>query len=191
MNALRLVTPRLIVTLPDESFAERVAAFQRENREHLAPWSPSRPADFFEAKGQARRLALARSEYEADRSLRAVMLLADLPEGPVIGECNLSNFVRGAFQACHLGYSVDHRFEGLGLMTEALRVVVDHAFGPLALHRVMANHMPENARSERLLARLGFEREGLAREYLFIDAAWRDHVLNSLRNPGHPGPEAT
>jgi ribosomal-protein-alanine N-acetyltransferase len=29
---------------------------------------------------------------------------------------------------------------------------------------------------------LGFEREGLARRYLFIDGAWRDHVLNALIN---------
>jgi ribosomal-protein-alanine N-acetyltransferase len=47
----------------------------------------------------------------------------------------------------------------------------------------MANYRPENERSARVLERLGFEREGLAREYLFIDGAWRDHVLTSLLNP--------
>ena len=37
--------------------------------------------------------------------------------------------------------------------------------------------------SAALLARLGFVREGLARDYLYIGNAWRDHVLNALTNP--------
>ncbi len=43
--------------------------------------------------------------------------------------------------------------------------------------------MPENERSARLLARLGFVRVGLARNYLFINGAWRDHVLTERINP--------
>lgn len=50
-------------------------------------------------------------------------------------------------------------------------------FTVLKLHRVMANYRPENLRSERLLARLGFEKEGLARSYLKINGSWADHVL--------------
>ena len=50
----------------------------------------------------------------------------------------------------------------------------------LRLHRVQANHLPENQRSARLLQRLGFRVEGLAREYLYINGAWRDHVLTAL-----------
>jgi ribosomal-protein-alanine N-acetyltransferase len=46
----------------------------------------------------------------------------------------------------------------------------------------MANYRPQNERSARLLERLGFTREGLAKDYLFIDGAWRDHVLTSLTN---------
>jgi ribosomal-protein-alanine N-acetyltransferase len=49
---------------------------------------------------------------------------------------------------------------------------------------------PENLRSVALLQRLGFDDEGLAREYLYIDGAWRDHRLFALRNAefrGVPG----
>jgi ribosomal-protein-alanine N-acetyltransferase len=49
----------------------------------------------------------------------------------------------------------------------------------------MANFRPENERSRRLLERLGFVEEGLARNYLFIDGAWRDHVLTSLTHPAY------
>jgi ribosomal-protein-alanine N-acetyltransferase len=82
-----------------------------------------------------------------------------------------------------LGFAIDREFEGRGLMREALAASIDWLFGTLNLHRVQASHRPENERSRRLLARLGFEREGLARQYLFIDGAWRDHVINAKLNP--------
>jgi ribosomal-protein-alanine N-acetyltransferase len=34
------------------------------------------------------------------------------------------------------------------------------------------------------LQRLGFRVEGLARNYLYINGAWRDHVLTALTYPG-------
>jgi ribosomal-protein-alanine N-acetyltransferase len=55
-------------------------------------------------------------------------------------------------------------------------------FAEQKLHRIGANYMPHNARSGRLLAGLGFRIEGYARDYLYIDGAWRDHVLTSLVN---------
>ena len=70
-------------------------------------------------------------------------------------------------------------------MEEALRAANAFVFDAMRMHRVMANYRPENERSRRLLERLGFEREGLARNYLFIDGAWRDHVLTSLTHPGY------
>jgi ribosomal-protein-alanine N-acetyltransferase len=49
----------------------------------------------------------------------------------------------------------------------------------------MANYMPSNVRSASLLSRLGFEREGYARAYLFINGKWEDMVLTSLVAPCH------
>src|SRR3546814_41098 len=84
-----------------------------------------------------------------------------------------------------MGYQIDAECEGRGLMTEALRLAIDFMFARFGLHRIMANYIPDNHRSGRVLERLGFEKEGYARNYLFIDGAWRDHVLTALINP-HP-----
>jgi ribosomal-protein-alanine N-acetyltransferase len=43
----------------------------------------------------------------------------------------------------------------------------------------MANYMPRNDRSGRLLGRLGFEKEGYAKRYLKIEGLWEDHVLTA------------
>jgi ribosomal-protein-alanine N-acetyltransferase len=68
-------------------------------------------------------------------------------------------------------------------MFEALQASIAYMFHEQDLHRIMANHVPENVRSAALLQRLGFEREGYAREYLKINGIWRDHVLTALVKP--------
>lgn len=67
-------------------------------------------------------------------------------------------------------------------MHEALQRTISYVFEELRLHRIHANYIPNNVRSGRLLARLGFAIEGYAKDYLFINDAWRDHVLTSLTN---------
>ena len=68
-------------------------------------------------------------------------------------------------------------------MREGLTAVINFAFSSeMYLHRIQANVRPENHRSLRLLEELGFEREGFARDYLFIDGTWRDHAMLALRN---------
>ncbi|MNW20600.1 ribosomal-protein-S5-alanine N-acetyltransferase [compost metagenome] len=64
-----------------------------------------------------------------------------------------------------------------------MTAAIAHVFQNMKLHRIMANYRPENARSARLLSRLGFQREGEARSYLQINGAWCDHVLTALINP--------
>jgi len=184
--APELRASRLCVRLARPGMEGALARFLRDNFEgHLDRWSPPVGPAFFTEAFWAERLALALEEFHAGRSARFVM--QELPaaglDAPILGTCNYTNIVRGPFQACYLGYQVGRAHEGRGLMAEALRATNAFMFETLRLHRIMANYRPENARSERLLERLGFAREGLARDYLFIDGAWRDHVMTSLTHP--------
>lgn len=176
-------TARLHVRLARPGMQAAMASFLRDNFEgHLDRWSPPTAPAFFTESFWQERLGIAVEEFDVGRSARFV--LQQGPErGPILGTCNYTNIVRGPFLACHLGYQVARGEEGRGLMAEALRATNAFMFDALHLHRIMANHRPENARSARLLERLGFVKEGLARDYLFIDGAWRDHVLMSLTNP--------
>ena len=138
------------------------------------------------ARTRAVNEALAGSMYSF-----ALFPASPTPESPILGWINLTNVVRGVFQACYMGYKLDRRMQGQGYMTEAARAVVDFAFDTLLLHRIMANYMPHNQRSAALLRRLGFTIEGVARDYLYIAGDWRDHVLTSLVNPRATPPQAT
>lgn len=178
----RIETERLLLTIPDTTAAARLLAYVAENREHFAPWSPPEPPAYYTEKFWRDYLEAARRQFEQDLSLRLVIFLREQPEGAVVGDCNFSNFVRGPFQACYLGYKIARRMEGRGLMREALQAATRYVFESLRLHRIMANYVPTNERSGRLLRRLGFTVEGYARDYLLIGGAWRDHVLTSLTN---------
>jgi len=178
-----LETPRLLLTIPPVEAAHRFVAFAVDNDAHLARWEPPHPDGFFTEAFWRKRIERSRDEFTRDQSMRLAMFQRGVPEGPILGHCNYSQFVRGAFQACFLGYSIDHRWEGKGLMTEALQASNAFVFGTLRLHRIMANYIPTNERSARLLRRLGFVVEGYARDYLYIYDAWRDHIMTSLTNP--------
>jgi ribosomal-protein-alanine N-acetyltransferase len=182
-----LTTARLTVRLAQPGIEAAMTRFLETNYAgHLDRWSPPAVAGYFTEDFWAERLAAAVDDFAADRAVRFVIQPAAAPlDGPVIGSCNYTNIVRGAFQACHLGYQIGRAHEGQGLMAEALRATNAYMFEAIRLHRVMANFRPENARSRRLLERLGFVEEGLARAYLYIDNDWRDHVLTSLVNPAY------
>lgn len=175
-------TKRLLLTLPSIEAAPLLLRYFEENREHLSRWSPPTPDGFYTEGYWRERLERARAEFVQDKSMQLVFFEREQPTGRVVGVCNFSAFIRGAFQACYLGYSIDYRDEGRGLMREALSAAIRYAFEDLRLHRIMANYVPTNERSGRLLRKLGFTIEGYARDYLFINGEWRDHVLTSLTN---------
>jgi ribosomal-protein-alanine N-acetyltransferase len=177
-----IATERLVLRQTARSNATALLAYYQANRAHLAPWEPLRPQQFYTREAIDERLAEMARRMAAGTALS--LLLCEPLGGRIIGECNFTNMVRGPFQACYLGFTIDARDEGKGLMREALAAAIGYVFEKYGLHRIMANHMPANQRSGQLLARLGFEVEGRARAYLKINGAWEDHVLTALIAPG-------
>lgn len=183
-----LRTERLALRASDPAFAAAAADYYRRNREAHARWNPPQADTVFSVEGQRERLAASAASIAAGTLVGWWLFAQETRTATphAIGQIHLSQIARGAFCSAMLGYSVDAAHEGRGLMREALEAVLADAFGRVGLHRVQANVRPENLRSLGLLQRLGFEREGLAREYLFIDGAWRDHVMTARRAPGWP-----
>jgi ribosomal-protein-alanine N-acetyltransferase len=81
------------------------------------------------------------------------------------------------------GFSLDRSYQGKGLMREVLSEAISYIHKHYGLHRIMANHLPDNERSANTLKSLGFIKEGYASSYLKINGKWQDHVLNSLVLP--------
>lgn len=101
-------------------------------------------------------------------------------DGRFAGQLTLGNVVRGSLRSAWVGYWVESQASGGGVATASVALAVDHAFGPVGLHRVEATVRPENAASLRVLGKLGFRDEGLLQRYLEVDGEWRDHRLLAM-----------
>ena len=166
-----ITTRRAVLRLVDVGDAWRLLRYREQNREHLAPWEPLRDASYYTLEHCVQTLAESREAARLDRAYPFFAL--DLSGQEILASFTFANVVRGAFQACHLGYGVAERRQGQGLMQEVLETALPWAFEQLDMHRVMANYMPRNERSGKLLERLGFEREGYAKRYLQIAGVLR------------------
>jgi ribosomal-protein-alanine N-acetyltransferase len=149
--------------------AEELAALYRANREFLAPFEPVRPPAFFTASGQRTRL-----ERQHERDTHPFAILDD---GAIAGTINLFGIVREGPESGFIGYWIDRTRNGRGLATGAVGEILAYAFGEVGLHRVEASTLVDNAPSQRVLEKNGFERIGLARSYLRINGEWRDFFL--------------
>jgi ribosomal-protein-alanine N-acetyltransferase len=178
---IELKTARARLFLPEPREAANVLDYFNRNREFHSASSPKFPDHFYTEEYWAERLQMSLNEAENDQSLRLFAETSDRP-GRMMASVSLSQIVRGPFQACYLGYSLDAANEGKGLMTECLAGAIKYAFQSMHLHRIMANYLPENERSGKVLERLGFNIDGRSNEYLFINGAWREHVMTSLTN---------
>ncbi len=178
----RIETARLVLTHAAPGMEARTVAFFERNREHFRPSDPPVAEEFYSREFWSGALVRAVDEFAADRAVRFDMTLAGKEGGPLVGRVSFSQIYRGPLQSCVLGYQIDQIYQGRGLMFEALTAAIQYMFRERNLHRISAGYLPENQRSARVLARLGFEVEGLARNFLYISDRWRDHVLTALVN---------
>ncbi|TXC66482.1 GNAT family N-acetyltransferase [Piscinibacter aquaticus] len=104
----------------------------------------------------------------------------------VIGSCLLFRHDPASGRA-EIGYVLGRAHWGQGLMHEAMRGFIVHAFGTLGLRRLEADVNPLNQASVRLLERLGFRREGLLRQRWVTKGEVSDSLLfGLLRDEAQP-----
>ncbi|WOG25946.1 GNAT family N-acetyltransferase [Endozoicomonas sp. 8E] len=178
---INIKTPRTQLTLLDSEHAGLLLEYRLTNRDHLTPWEPVRSRGFYTLEQCEHQLTEQYKSFEEGSGFQLTAMTPDRKE--IIGLCNFNNVVHGAFQACHLGYSISKKYQGQGLMFEIVSAGMDYIFQEAKLHRIMANYIPDNHRSAALLEKLGFEVEGRARSYLKIAGKWQDHILTSRINP--------
>ena len=73
-----------------------------------------------------------------------------------------------------IGYWLASKFQGRGIVSEACRAFIDHAFEEWELNRVEIHCAPANTKSCAIPKRLGFEYEGVLRQAQFIDGRYLD-----------------
>jgi ribosomal-protein-alanine N-acetyltransferase len=170
--------PATRLLVPDDALA--IADVLRANRGFLAAWQPVRGEEYFTDDGQRQVVGTALEQHELGASVPLVILDE---QARTVGMLTLQSIIRGFFQSCSVGYWLAESAQGQGLATAALREAADVAFRDLRLHRVQAETLTYNLRSQRVLARVGFVKYGVAEAYLKIAGTWQDNVLYQLLTP--------
>ncbi|MFG2606818.1 GNAT family N-acetyltransferase [Streptomyces sp. NPDC048514] len=155
------------------------------NRKHLEPWEPVRPESFFTAAGQSERVHGLLRQYAEGAVLPMVLAEAD---GRIAGAFTLTGIVRGPFCSAYLGYWVAADRQNRGLASAAVRRMCRIARDTAGLHRLEASTLLDNAGSQRVLAKCGFQPIGTAPDYLHINGAWRDcRLFQRILHDRDPG----
>lgn len=162
---LKLRSTKLYLRYPTiEDFAEFSALAKSSRKFHRGLVNPPLILENFENY-------IAANKSETNENL----LICQIQNNAICGAINLSQIFRKSFQNAYLGYYLFEKFTGKGLMTEAVGLILRHAFKNLKLHRIEANVQPENLPSIAVLKSCGFTKEGFSRKYLKIGGKWRDH----------------
>ena len=148
----------------DELLALRLA-----NRPHIEPWEP-------DVDPPNRRYERAGIAEWVTRPYQFTIRDGD----ELAGVVQLINVEPDVMRSAMVGYFVDHARAGRGLATQAVRDILDVAFGELGLHRVEAGTHVDNVPSQRVLERVGFSLVGTLRRHLRIRGAWHDHLLYEI-----------
>jgi ribosomal-protein-alanine N-acetyltransferase len=159
--------------------ADAWSEVRRANRAWLEPWESSPPGRWDEINSPSAFRYLHREQRRSARRGESMPFAVCLREGGrerLVGHVNLGNIVRRAFCSSYVGYWIDGRVAGRGIIPTALALTVDHAFTAAGLHRVEINIRPENKPSRRVVEKLGFREEAYHPRYMHIDGAWRDHI---------------
>jgi [ribosomal protein S5]-alanine N-acetyltransferase len=165
------------LALPEDRAA--ITSFYISNKKYLEQYSGAINEKNFEEHFWINRVDEMHVHFSQDRACNFFLFKEDKQ---LIGYVNFSNFIRGSFQCCTLGYGLAQDVQGNGLMTEALSAAIPFAFNTLNFHRIEANYHPANEKSAAILKKLGFKEEGRAQEYLRIRGSWEPHIRTSLTN---------
>lgn len=152
---------------------EAIYALVDADRERLAEWMPWAAQQTL--VGTREFVAESRAQQERGDGFQAAIVR----DGEIAGVAGYHRIDR-VNRSTSIGDWLASRHEGEGVMTAAVRALLDQAFGAWDLHRVVIEAAVANRRSRAIPERLGFSQEGVLREAELVGDRYLDAVLYSL-----------
>ncbi len=107
-------------------------------------------------------------------------------DGRFAGQLTVGGIAYGSYRGAYIGYWIDERFAGRGIVPTAVAMALDYCLDVLGLHRIEINIRPQNAASLRVVAKLGIRNEGYRPAYLHINGSWQDHMTFVVLEGDYP-----
>ena len=154
--------------------APELFAMSDKNRKYLSPWLPWAPM-VKQVADSEKFINTSLEEMEEKKGLELGIWYQNKLVG-CIGLHALSSSNRRA----SIGYWLDADFQGKGIMTQSVKALVNYCFTELDLNRLAIEAATENQPSYSIAERLGFAKEGVARQFAFINNRFLDYKLYSM-----------
>lgn len=178
---LQYETQRLILKVLGPDYSNDVLRFYLRDRELFEQYESDRSPNFYT---EAHQRTILQLEYGLTLKLAQVRFYVFLKDDPetIIGTVCLYD-ISNSYSRADIGYKFSSAYHHKGYATEAVEKLIDIAFSELNLHRLCAHVQETNIPSLKLLIGLGFEKEGICRDYLCLNGIWTDHLQYSLIAP--------
>jgi ribosomal-protein-serine acetyltransferase len=157
----------------EEGDAQELSDLIDANRDHLARWMPWAASQTVE--GTLEFIRATRRQFAGNDGFQAVIVRG----GRIVGVCGF-HAVNWPHRSTSIGYWLDEREQGQGIMTRSVRALVDHALSAWRLNRVEIRAAPENRRSRAIPERLGFREEGVLKEAERVGERHLDSVVYGI-----------
>lgn len=159
------------------------------NDKSIARYTERIPHPYFakDAKGfieeQKNNLpALPRKALQAGKKKKLHLGIENKASKKIIGGIGLT-ILDKKNKGATLGYWLGKKYWSKGIMTEASKLIINHAFKNLKLQRIQATVMHPNIASMKVLEKNGFKLEGILRKKIFKNNKWMDiHIFGLLKN---------
>lgn len=160
--------------LLEESDADELYALLDANRAHLRRWLPfidstTSPADSLGFIRSTRKQLSDNQGYS----------LAIVYQGRIVGCCGYHN-INWINKKTSIGYWLGEDAQGKGLVTAAVRALLDNAFHNWGLNRVEIRAAVGNVKSQAIPRRLGFTEEGIVKESEWLYDRYVDHIAFAM-----------
>lgn len=167
-------SPEIILRSWIRSDAAALFALVDSNREELSRWLPWVPG--IQAEPDSLRfIEQTMKETENDTGLE----LGIFVENMLVGCIGLHELNR-EHQKTSIGYWLGSAFQGKGIMTTAVRALIEFSFTSLKFNRIEIRAATGNKKSRAIPVRLGFTQEGIVREAERVGDTYFDDVVYSL-----------
>ena len=171
-----LFTERLIIRPMFKSDADKIFKYKsNKNANQFQGWIPNTVEDVTEFIDK--RIS---SEMDKEGTWFQFVILTKI-ENEIIGDIGM-HFISNLNKLAELGITIDIKFQGKGFAAEAMNAAINFLFRELGKHRIICSLDPRNLKSEALVKRLGFRKEGHFKKSLFLHNEWVDDVIYALLN---------
>ena len=162
----------------EEADTANLAALLSRNKYFWSRFEPIHREEFYTVEMQHKKILESMEMLKLQREY-SFGIYEPLTK-QLIGHIALYAIKRVPYSSAFVGYSLDERYVGQGIATEAVSLMLQLAFEQLKLHRVEAYIAPDNIASIRVIEKNGFQQEGLLRKLLYINGQWIDHYQYAI-----------